>query len=57
MMYDLGAMTLETKGRRDKPYRAAPRRVAVSASAGLAITRILDEKRSYVRLVRNQVQS
>jgi len=41
MRYDRGAITLETKGVRAKPYRAAPRRVAVSASAGLAITRIL----------------
>lgn len=43
MIYDRGAITLETKGLRAKPYRAAPRRVAVSESAGLAITRIREE--------------
>jgi hypothetical protein len=42
-MYDRGAMTLDTSGRRAKPYSAAPRSVAVSASAGLAMTLIRDE--------------
>lgn len=38
MMYALGATTLETSGLRAKPYAAAPRAVAVSASEGRAMT-------------------
>ena len=38
--YDRGAMTLATRGRRAKPYAAAPRNVAVSASGGRAMTLI-----------------
>ena len=33
-------MTLDTRGRRAKPYAAAPRNVAVSASGGRAMTLI-----------------
>jgi hypothetical protein len=47
MIYDLGAMTLATNVVRDRPYRAAPRRVAVSASAGLAMTRMREENCSF----------
>lgn len=50
MMYDRGAITLETNGVRAKPYRAAPRSVAVSASAGLAITRMRDENCCYTEM-------
>ena len=39
IIYALGAMTLATRGRRDRPYWAAPRSVAVSASGGRAMTR------------------
>lgn len=38
--YERGAMTDDTRGRRAKPYAAAPRNVAVSASGGRAITLI-----------------
>ena len=39
-MYDCGAITLETSGRRASPYCAAPRTVAVSQSCGRAMTLI-----------------
>lgn len=42
MRYDRGAITLETSGLRARPYCAAPRHVAVSASEGRAITLILE---------------
>ena len=42
MIYERGAMTLDTNGRRANPYCAAPRQVAVSASDGRAITFIRD---------------
>lgn len=38
--YERGAMTLDTRGRRARPYAAAPRNVAVSASGGRAMTLI-----------------
>jgi hypothetical protein len=38
--YERGAMTLDTRGRRAKPYAAAPRNVAVPASGGRAMTLI-----------------
>lgn len=41
-MYDCGAITLDTRGRRANPYCAAPRTVAVSQSAGRAMTRMRD---------------
>lgn len=43
IMYDCGAITLDTNGRRANPYCAAPRRVAVSQSGGREITLIRDE--------------
>lgn len=46
-MYDCGAMTLDTNGRRANPYWAAPRKVAVSQSGGRAMTLIRPVKRSY----------
>ncbi len=44
MIYDFGAMTDETRGRRARPYWAAPRQVAVSASEGRAMTLIREPK-------------
>ena len=38
IMYDRGATTDDTRGRRARPYCAAPRAVAVSASEGRAMT-------------------
>lgn len=46
MIYDRGAMTLDTRDLLAKPYCAAPRSVAVSASVGLAMTLIREENRS-----------
>ena len=38
--YERGAITVDTRGRRARPYAAAPRSVAVSASGGRAMTLI-----------------
>lgn len=45
MIYDLGITTEDTSGRFASPYRAAPRHVAVSASAGRAIMPMREPKR------------
>ena len=46
IMYDCGAITLDTSGRAASPYCAAPRSVAVSQSGGREITLIRAPKRS-----------
>ena len=46
IMYDCGAMTLETSARPARPYCAAPRNVAVSQSEGREMTGMCEENRS-----------
>lgn len=48
-MYDRGATTEDTSGRRARPYCAAPRAVAVSASEGRAMTLTRPPNRSWTQ--------
>ena len=50
IIYERGAITDDTSCRFDRPYRAAPLNVAVSASSGLTITPILDANVSLIEM-------